>query len=1071
MLPMRIVPMNHRTAFGLAAWLAAATFAGCSCDDGTTPTPEPRGEPINLGFTGISVEVQGVEGVDYAVERVWFDREVDDDLILYVHADVPIVLRHNEDNVVGAATPWVQGLHPGTIVYKLDGDGLRGHDVNLYHAAPANGQPLEAPLSAVQSQYAVPFTLAAHKGQIGAGPDLHRGIVDEHGDEWHVLSFWDVDPENSEGERDDQTNDGKTLLLVVDPVTPAIAFDAPEGEQYYTTPAKLHYLPHIHRQRTYLTAGVQLRLTNLSSDEPIHYQVDDGATQTYSVPLLAADLFAAADQTYTFRYWIGQDGPQKERQVHFEPAQPGASETHPRLLYPDGDALAADQAIVAGGGEAAEAILDPPHYLGMPDPPIDFRTGLRYLRPNLYDGGYYYQTKRISTAIREYARLGVLQEDETLMRRAVDGLLFLYTIDPLGCESPDGRYGGPCQERCMYSDGRVTINAAIAYDLLAGRFTPEQGYAQGMTPIEHLKIRDNLAGEAAMMLSYPTSNPEPFWRTSRATGSPRNVQLEMFIASLAMAMPSYDSHYFGTSGADGVTQAEHLWAPFADAALAWITINDTGYVEHPSDPEQFRHSAVNNLVDPDGAYVGGARDGYLGMMHQDVIPFLVYRAHFDGHHYDRLEAYLRMRLWQRYPFNGVMMPQGYFEGGYNGPDTFLGSLIRPDFPDAPLYRWALDQPVAMEDVTPADDGIQGQAPADSSLVTRSYAVLSSDLSDPEAVMMRLRVFPPGYGCQSGTFQTYLAGAFNLAGYGQRLAIEKAGYHHIDDYHYGTSAIRKNVVLVDGQSDPSFQQIRGAFVRSLLAGDLDYAELHTDQGPSHESSAFVTHGVDQVRRVMFVDRRYFVIADSLASSTGSHDVDWLLHGATGGGSFAQDAQARTALWTKPGGERLLLQLLSPATLSPDQLIEPDFIDQDDDQGLAEPYVKATVSGDTAQFLAVLYPLDDGMSEPTITPLSVSGAAAGQITGGASDGTVVVAMATGAGGLAHEGSYLCDSDAALCLYALDGQGEPEFLLMVDGTTASLFGTSFAITLGATGTALLRATSGGPEQIEATDIPPEP
>ncbi|RLB65349.1 MAG: hypothetical protein DRI90_02235 [Deltaproteobacteria bacterium] len=1062
--------MDHRTVFGLVAWLTGATIAGCSCEDGTTPAPEPRGEPINLGFTGISVEVQGVEGVDYAVERVWFDREVDDDLILYIHADVPIILRHNESNLVGAATPWSPGLDPGTIVYRIDGDGLRGYDGNLYQAAPANGQPLDPPLDAIQSQYSVPFTMAHFKGQVGAGPDFHDGIVDEHGDEWHVLSFWDVDPENSEDERDDQTNDGKTLMVVVDPITPAIAFDAPAGEQYYTTPAKLHYVPHIHGQRTYLTAGVQLQLTNITGAEPIHYQVDNGTVQTYGGPLVASQLFGEPDQTYAFRYWLGQNGPQKEREIHFEPIQPGADETHPRMLYPDPQALAAAQAIVAAGGEPAEALLEPPHYMGMPDPPIDFRTGLRYLRETLYDGGYYYQTKRLGTTIKEYARLGVLQEDEGLMRRAVDGLLFMYTIDPLGCESPDGRNGGPCQERCMYSDGRVTINAALAYDLLAGLFTPEQGYTQGMSPIEHLKIRDNLAGEAAMMLQFPTSNPEPFWRTSRASGSPRNLQLEMFIASLAMAMPSYDSHYFGTSGADGVTQAEHLWAPFDDAALSWITINDAGYVEHPADPEQFRYSALHNLVDPDGTYVGQPRDGYLGMMHQDAIPFLIYREHFDGHHYDRFEAYLRMRIMQRYPFNGVMMPQAYYAGGYNSPDAFLGSLVRPDFPDAALYQWALEQPVLMDDTPPADPSIVAAPPTEHSQVVRGYALLSSDLTDPQAVAMRMRVFPPGYSCESGTFQTYQGGAFNIAGYGQRLAIEKAGYHRIEDYHYGTSAQRKNTILIDGQNDPSYLQVRGVFSRSLLTGSLDYAELHTDLSASPESSAYVTQGVDLTRRVIFVDRRYFVIADSLASTTGSHDYDWLLHGATGGGSFAQDEGAGSATWTKPGGERLLLQLLSSATLSSEQLIEPDFIDQDDDQGRPEPYIKATTQGAAAQFLAVLYPLDDGMGDPGIAPLSVTGAAAGEITGGASDGTVVVALRTGTSPLAHQGAYLCDTDGSLCLYKLDDQGEPETLLMVDGTSAALFGTTFSITLGSPGTALLRAAPGGPEVIESTEIAPE-
>jgi hypothetical protein len=1051
--------------------MACALLAGCSCEDADPEPggPEPRGAPIDLGFTGIDIEIQGNEGIDYAVERLWFDREVDDDIVLYIQSDVPIVLRHNDANVVGAATPWEPGLDPGTIVTKVDGDGLRDYEGNLYHAAPANSQPIEPPLATIQSQYSEPFTLAWAKGQVGAGPDFHRGVVDDAGDEWHVLAFWDVDPENSQGERDDQTNDGKLVTVVLDPETPAIAFEAPEGEQFYTTSPKLYYVPHIHRQTTYLTGGVEVRLSNITNDQPIRYQVDDGQTRTYAAPIAAAELFDTTDTTYTLRYWLGDGGPARERQVHYEPAQPATDETHPRMLYASPEALADDQTIVAAGGDAAEAILDPGGYIGMPDPPVDFRTGLRYLRPNLFDGGYYYQTKRLSTVIREYARLGVLQQDEDLMRRAVDGLLFLYTIDPLGCESPDGRNGGPCQERCMYSDGRVTINAAVAYDLLASQFTQEQGFAQGMSPIEHLKIRDNLAGEAAMMLQFPTSNPVPFWREARSSGSPRNVQLEMFIASLAMAMPSYDSPTFGTSGADGVTQAEHLYAPFEDAALAWITINDTGYVEHPADTGRFRYSALHNLVAEDGGYVGSARDGYLDMMHRDAISFLRYRANFDGHHYERFESYLRMRILQRYPFNGSLMPQGFFEGGYNGHDTFLASLVRSDFPDAGLYRWALDHPLAMEDAEPADPAIAAVPPARSSHVSQSFAVLSSDLADPDAVTMRLRVYPPGYACESGTFQTYLAGAFNLAGYGERLAIEKGGYHRIEDYHYGTSAIRKSVVLVDGASDPSFLQVRGRFVSSLLGGVLDYAELETDRASSPDSSSYVSAGVDLTRRVMFVDRSYFVMLDTLSADGGSPSYDWLLHGATGGGTFAQDEASSTARWIKPGGEQLLLRMLTDATWSTESLVETDFIDFDDDQGLDEPYVKLTTQGSESQYLAVLYPLDTGMSEPAIETLAVSGAAVGRISGGASSGTVVVAVPTTTVPLSHEGEYLCDTDARLCLYKLDAGGAPEYLLMVDGTSAQLFGETFSISLPSRGTALLRAGSGAPELVEAAAIAP--
>lgn len=413
---------------------------------------------------------------------------------------------------------------------------------------------------------------------------------------------------------------------------------------------------------------------------------------------------------------------------------------------------------------------------------------------------------------------------------------------------------------------------------------------------------------------------------------------------------------------------------------------------------------------------------------------------------------------------------GVEEGGYNGPDTFLGSLVRADFSDAALYRWALEQPMVMDEAEPADATIAAAPPADDSLVARSFAVLSSDLADPNAVMMRMRVYPPGYTCESGTFQTYLGGAFNLAGYGERLAIEKAGYHRIEDYHYGTSAIRKSAVLIDGQNDPSFLQVRGRFVRALLGDVLDYAELRTDRGASPDACSHVASSVDSTRRVLFVDRRYFLLCDTLSSSAGSHSYDWLLHGATGGGSFEQDTGARTARWTKPSGAKLFMQLLTPGTLSTEPLVENDFIDQDDEQGRAEPYAKATAEGTQAQFLAVLYPLDGAMTEPTVTSLSVTGAVAARITGGASDGTVVVALRTSAGSLSHEGEYLCDTDALLCMYKLDDQGQPAYLAMVDGTSAQLFGTSYALSLSAPGTALLRAAPGGPEFVEAVEIPPE-
>ena len=279
----------------------------------------------------------------------------------------------------------------------------------------------------------------------------------------------------------------------------------------------------------------------------------------------------------------------------------------------------------------------------------------------------------------------------------------------------------------------------------------------------------------------------------------------------------------------------------------WYQLYHDGFVQHPSDPERFRTSALGNAFDEDGAYVGGARDGYLDMMHDDAIPFLIYRANFDGTHDSRFESYLRTRILQRYPFNGVLMPQGFFEGGYNSPDSFLSRLVRPDFPDAALYRWAIEHPVEMTEVDLYDPSIASAGPLDNTVVEHAYAVMSSDLSSPNAVTMRMRAFPPGPACQSGTFQTYLGGAFNIAAYGQRMAIERGGYHRVDDYDEGTSQRRKNTILIDEQNDPSFMQVRAWFRRYLTSGPFDYAELQTDLDSSHASSAYVAGDVDLTRR--------------------------------------------------------------------------------------------------------------------------------------------------------------------------------------------------------------------------------
>ncbi len=113
----------------------------------------------------------------------------------------------------------------------------------------------------------------------------------------------------------------------------------------------------------------------------------------------------------------------------------------------------------------------------------------------------------------------------------------------------------------------------------------------------------------------------------------------------------------------------------------------------------------------------------------------------------------------------------------------------------------------------------------------------------------------------------------------------------------------------------------------------------------------------------------------------------------------------------------------------------------------------------------------MAEPTITEIgTVAGAVVAKISGGPISGDLVVALRTGAAPLVHNADFLADSDALITVYKLDAGGQVEYLAMVEGTTASLDGTAFAINLPEPGTAALLEEPGGPRLYMSTAVPPE-
>ena len=138
-------------------------------------------------------------------------------------------------------------------------------------------------------------------------------------------------------------------------------------------------------------------------------------------------------------------------------------------------------------------------------------------------------------------------------------------------------------------------------------------------------------------------------------------------------------------------------------------------------------------------------------------------------------------------------------------------------------------------------------------------------------------------------------SFILYAGGEMLAVD-AGYINFPNHHKVNSGRNHNVVLVNGKGPPLFMagnaSIGGgndAFLQRFYASDfMDYAEVVAQY-----------QDTDVMRRVMFIGKRYFAVADEL-SSTGENHFEWRLHGnggGTSGGTYQRamaDSRAGPAL---------------------------------------------------------------------------------------------------------------------------------------------------------------------------------
>lgn len=194
-------------------------------------------------------------------------------------------------------------------------------------------------------------------------------------------------------------------------------------------------------------------------------------------------------------------------------------------------------------------------------------------------------------------------------------------------------------------------------------------------------------------------------------------------------------------------------------------------------------------------------------------------------------------------------------------------------------------------------------------------------------------------------------SFLIYAHGELLALD-AGYGSFPLRNYVANADNHNLVLVDG-GGPS--PVTNAKIEGQLDSFfLDYAEV----GSQYQDT-------DIRRHALFIDNRYFLMADVLQSSQ-SHRYDWQLHGA---GSFSQQGDDLT--WTVPSGVRLLVHVTDTqggidAIVRDNQSPHFEFPTLSTDDLMFHTSIQAREYGATnLAYLTALVPVKAGEAGPSVS----------------------------------------------------------------------------------------------------------
>jgi hypothetical protein len=510
--------------------------------------------------------------------------------VVFLKDTTLIEMEHNANNIVGSGAAYIPaGLDVGRIVIRPDGDRKINFEPPnwIQYSEPFSFSTLNysifgdaaVPVVGTTGGNGVPQTLSKR--------ELHyyRGVLDSVGDEWHTLTVADDDI-GVAGSKEFIASDGKVHLFVINPKTPCLSWAVTGNGQFYTTPAKTYFVPHIYDQTTYFVVGTSGTVTCTIRDingNNIFYRINGGSFTDAGANYVTLDQddFNVGENTLEY-YYAGNSEFTRTRTVVKNPAYPSAGETHGDRLWlgsSNFDTHIKEQ-LKANWWMTQWRTSSTRHLQGEIE--THKNTGRRTMTGGTGDYAtivnalvarcYGMNEKSSSGSLRsfaEYAKLALLEP--------------VTSLDPVGIELSN-QYKPMATKELMYRgyyDVLPIFSYAGAYDIIAGYFRADQGYANGLTAIEDYFIRDALArwvhlcglylggfggtGENVSSLNdnYIDDDSSPgMWTTASFTGA----------TMIACMMPNYASHYYGTSGMDrGIPMYESPFF-FPNLSRTWFEV-------------------------------------------------------------------------------------------------------------------------------------------------------------------------------------------------------------------------------------------------------------------------------------------------------------------------------------------------------------------------------------------------------------------------------------------------------------------------------------------------------------------